>query len=453
MINSIEIQVMKKVIKIFILLLIVAVFVGTIVFLYQKSKKSPKKVAIGTPFITDIVKKTVVTGAVIPRKEIEIKPQIIGIIDEIYTHAGDIVKEGDLIAKIKVTPNMVTLNNAETRFNQAKIALEDAMATYERQKKFYDESFNDGHLVIQNSNPHMVKLSSALFKLDKARLILEDEEKGYERQKMLLQKSIITPDEFQNTELALEKAKTDFKEANDNYQLIKEETLELIEQEYQKTNLALNKANAEFISARNNLQLIKEGVTDENVDDANTLIRSTTDGMVLDIMVKEGNLVIESSTSNVGTTVAVVADMNDMIFEGSIDESEIGKIKEGMELILTIGAIENRTFHATIEYIAPKGKKVSGAVQFDIRAKLELRDSLFVRAGYSANADIVLDKKTGVLAVEEAWLQFEGEKTYVEVETQSQVFEKKEVTVGLSDSINIEIVSGLTENDKVRIPD
>ncbi len=443
---------MKKIIKIIILLIIVAIFVGTIVFLYQKSKKSPKIFAIGKPFVTDIVKKTVVTGAVIPRKEIEIKPQIIGIIDEIYLQAGDTVKEGDLIAKIKVTPNMVTLNNAETRFDQARIALEDARVTHKRQKGFYDESFNDGHLVLHKSNPHMIKLNGALFKLEKARLILEDKEKAYAKQKMLLQKSIITPDEFRNVELTLKKAKSDLKEAIDNHQLVKEETLKIIEQEYQKAELALNKANTEFISARNNLQLIKEGVTEGNVEKANTLIRSTTDGMILDVIVKEGNLVIESSTSNVGTTVAVVADMTDMIFEGSIDESEVGKIKEGMELILTIGAIENRTFHATIEYIAPKGKKVSGAVQFNIRAKLKLKDSVFVRAGYSANADIVLEKKNGVVAVEEAWLQFKDEKSYIEVETQPQVFEKREVMVGLSDSINIEIVSGLTKEDRIKIP-
>ncbi len=443
---------MKRLLKFLILLLILGVFAGTLFFLYQKSKKKPIVYDTGTPFVMTIVKKTVVTGTVIPRKEIEIKPQIIGIIDEIFVQAGDVVRKGDLIARIRINPNMVTLNNAENRLEQARLALEDARITHQRQKGFYQSSFNDGHLVLQNANPFMIKLNSALFKQQKAELVLEDAKAEVQKQKLLMEKGVISKETLADYELTLKKAVSDFEEAKDNYQLVREETLKIIEQDYQKADLALKKAEAEYSAARNNLQLIREGVTEKNMEDANTLIRSTTDGMVLDVAVKEGNLVIESSTSNVGTTVAVVADMNDMIFEGSIDESEVGKIKEGMPLILTIGAIEDEKFDATIEYIAPKGKKVSGAIQFDIRARLKLKKSQFVRAGYSANADIVLEKKEEVLAVKERWIRFDEGKSFVEIETAPQVFKRMEIEVGLSDGLNIELLAGIDKDQPIKIP-
>lgn len=443
---------MKRIIKFGVVVLIGVVFIGTLVFLYQKSREVPVIFEIGEPFVTDIIKKTVVTGTVIPRKEIEIKPQIIGIIDEIYVNAGDLVEKDDLIAKIRVTPNMVTLNNAETRLNQAKIALEDARITYEREKKFYQNSFNDGHLVLQNSNPAMIKLNTSLFSLENAKLDLEDAESEFANQKKLLAKGFTSSDEYQNAKLSLKKAQSDYKEAIENHHLVREETLETVEQEFQKAKLSFNKAQEEFVAAKNNLNLIKDGVSEDKAERANTLIRSTTDGMILDVAVKEGSLVIESSTSNVGTTVATIADMNDMIFEGSIDESEVGKIKEGMELILSIGAIEKETFKATIEYISPRGKKVSGAVQFDIRAKLILKESIFVRAGYSANADIVLEKRPKVLAIEERWLQFDKDKPFVEVESDSRQFEKKPIKVGISDGLKIEVLSGIAQKDRIKIP-
>jgi HlyD family secretion protein len=443
---------MKRFLRIFVLILVLAVFAGTLVFLYQKSRKKPVIFETGEPFITTIIKKSVVTGTVIPRKEIEIKPQIIGIIDKIYVQAGDEVKKGDLIARIRITPNMVTLNNAENRLEQAKIALDDARITHNRQKGFYESSFDDGQLVLQKANPFMIKLNSALFKLQKAKLVLEDARDEYKKQKLLLEKAIISAETLSDVELSRKKARSDYEGAKDNFQLVKEETLKTIEQDYQKTGLALKKADAEFIAARNNLQLIKEGVTEKNVEHANTLIRSTTDGMVLDVAVKEGNLVIESSASNVGTTVAVVADMSDMIFEGSIDESEVGKIREGMRLILTIGAIEKESFNALIEDIAPKGKKVSGAIQFDIRARLKLKKTLFVRAGYSANADIVLERRENVLAVKEGWIHFDKGRPFVEIETQPQVFVKRKIEVGLSDGLNIEVTAGLDKTQRIKIP-
>jgi len=207
----------------------------------------------------------------------------------------------------------------------------------------------------------------------------------------------------------------------------------------------------EVESAENNLELIREGQTKETGNETNTLIRSTIDGMVLDVPVEEGNSVIESNTFNDGTTIASVADMGEMIFKGNIDETEVGKIREGMNLILTIGAIEEESFNARLEHISPKGVEENGAIQFEIRADVQLKETSFIRAGYSANADIVLDRRDSVMVIQESLLQFDEDTAYVEVETGSQQFEKKVVEIGLSDGINIEVLSGLTKEENIKI--
>lgn len=356
---------MKKFIKIFILVVILGIFVFTIYFLYNKSQAKPVVFETTTPIHTDIIKKTVATGSVVPRKEIEIKPKVSGIIEEIYVVEGNIIREGDLIAKVKIIPNMVNLNNAESRLNRAKIALQNAERNYNRQKELYDSK------VI---------------------------------------------------------AKTDF---------------EAYELEYKN-------ALEELESAENNLELIKEGQTRSKSKVTNTLITSTISGMVLDVVVETGNSVIESNTFNEGSTIAVIADMGEMIFEGKVDESEVGKIKEGMDLIMTIGALDNIDFHAVLEHISPKGVEENGAIQFEIRAAVKLIDSVFVRAGYSANASIVLDRRDSVLAISESLLQFENDSAFVEVETTPQVFEKRFVETGLSDGIHVEVLSGINGDDKIK---
>lgn len=357
---------MKLFFKILSMLLILVVFGGTLVFLYHKSQKKPIIFETQTPYVTNIVKKTVATGSIVPRKEIEIKPQVSGIVEEIYVEAGDKLKKNDLIAKIKIIPNMISLNNAEARFNQAVINLEDTKRESDRRYKLY-------------------------------------------------KKRIISTSEYQEYEMAY------------------------------------NSAREELDAAENNLQLIREGVTKNPGDETNTLIRSTIDGMILDIPVKEGKSVIETNNFNEGTTIAVVADMKEMIFKGKVDESEVGKIKPGMNLILSVGAIEKEKFNAELEYISPKGVEEEGAIQFEIRAKVNLKESHFIRAGYSANADIVLEKRNSVLAVKESLLQFEGEKVFVEVENGPRQFKKKYIELGLSDGINIEIISGLSKDAKIKV--
>ena len=356
---------MKTVLKVLLGIVIVSIFVYTIYFLYQKSQAKPVVFETTQPVIGNVVKSTVATGSVVPRKEVEIKPQVSGIIEELFVEAGQTIKKGDLIARIKIIPDMVNLNNAQSRLNRAKISYDDA-------------------------------------------------KKQYERQNDLLEQGVIARAAFETYELA-------FKTAGE-----------------------------EVEAAENNLQLIKEGQTKKDVQTTNTLVRSTVEGMVLDVPVEIGNSVIESNTFNAGTTIASVADMGDMIFEGKIDETEVGKIKEGMPLILTVGAIDDATFKATLAHISPKGVEENGAIQFEIKANIELRSDHFIRAGYSANAAVVLGRADSVLTIPESLLQFEGDSSFVEVETGPQQFEKRFVKTGISDGINVEVKSGLTTDDKVK---
>ena len=358
---------MKKFFRILLYVIIGVVFIGTIGFLYQKSQPQEKIYEIEKPFITDIENKTVATGTIIPRKEVEIKPRVSGIVTEIYVEPGKVLKEGDLIAKVTVVPDMVSLNNAEARLEQAKISKKDAQRKYDRQKSLFD-------------------------------------------------KGVIPVADLEQAEIALKNAES------------------------------------ELDAAENNVNLIKEGVSAKKGSLTNTLIRSTIDGMVLDIPVEQGNSVIESNTFNDGTTIAVVANMNEMIFEGKIDESEVGKIREGMPLKLTVGALENVTYDAVLEYIAPKGEEEEGAVKFKIKAAVELKKDYFIRSGYSATADIVLERKDSVMAIKESLIKFEdeGDSVYVEVETEPQQFEKRYIDVGISDGINIEVLSGLEKDTRLK---
>ena len=358
-------SILKKIAKIFGLTLLAAVFIGTLVFLYQKSQAKPDVFEIQKAQVTNIVKKTVATGSVIPRKEIEIKPQVSGIVEEIFIEAGKKIKEGDVIARVKIIPDMVNLNAAESRVNRAKLNMEDARIDFDRQT-------------------------------------------------VLFGKQVISKEEFQ------------------------------------KAKLAFNSAKEELEAADNNLELIRKGVTKSSATTTNTLIRSTIKGMVLDVPVKEGFSVIQANTFNAGTTIAIIADMNDMIFQGKVDETEVGKIKEGMNIELTIGAIESEKFNAVLKYIAPKGLVDNGAIQFDIKADVKLKENQFIRSGYSANANIVLDKRDSVLAIPEGLLKFQKDSAFVEVESLPQKFEKRFVKTGISDGINIEIISGISKTDRLK---
>jgi HlyD family secretion protein len=358
---------MKTAIRIIIGVLIAVIFIGTIVFLYKKSQKKPEVFQTQSPVITNIIRKTVATGSVVPRREIEIKPKVSGIIEELYVEPGAKIRRGDKIARIRIIPNMVSLNAAESRVARAKLSLDNAQTDYNRYQELYS-------------------------------------------------KKVVPISDFQKYELAWRNAKEELKDA------------------------------------QNNLDLIKEGQTRAAGQATNTIVTSTIEGMILAVPVEVGKSVIESNTFNDGTTIATVADMGEMIFKGKIDETEVGKLHEGMPLILTIGAIDNFTFDAALEHISPKGVLENGAIQFEIKAAVKLKDDVFVRAGYSANADIVLQRVDSVLAIGENLLQFEKDSAFVEVEKTPGQFEKKFIKTGLSDGINIEVKSGLKKEDKIKVP-
>jgi HlyD family secretion protein len=358
---------MKKVLIGLFVLVFVALSVWLGYYFYNKSNTDPIVYQTEAPFETDIVKKAVATGSIVPRREVDVKSQVSGVVEDLYVEAGQVVKKGQLLAKIRIVPNIVSVNSAENALETARINFDEAKRELARYDQLYEQ-----------------------------KVIPEQEYRKY---------------------------KADYS--------LKREALQ---------------------SAENNLQLVREGASKRS-GQASNLVYSTIDGMLLDVPVKVGTSIIERNNFNEGTTIATVADMRSLIFEGKIDESEVGKLKENMDLLLTIGAIEGRVFNAKLEYIAPKGVLEEGAIKFPIRAKVMLDEKDFIRAGYSANADIVLDKRQNVLAVKESMLMFEKEGTYVEVEKAPQVFEKRAVKTGLSDGINIEVVSGLQKSEKIKVPD
>lgn len=359
---------MKRVVTIVIIIVICISFVGALYYLYQKNQEDPTVYETEQASIQSIVKKTVATGNIVPKEEVLIKPNISGIIDEIYIEAGERIKAGDLIAKIRVIPNVSALQSAKNSVATAKIDL-------------------------------------------------DAEKKTYERQKALFEKGVISANEFENIDAA-------YKQAEQNYR-----------------------------SAQQNYEIVKTGTTSGLGSAANTLIRSTVQGMVLDVPVKEGNQVIESNNFNDGTTLAVLADVNEMIFEGKVDESEVGKIKENLPLEVTVGAIENKTFDAVLDYIAPKGVEDNGAIQFNIKGTLNKADTTFIRAGLSANASIILARANDVLAIKEALVQFDPktQQPFVEVQTGDQEFKRQDLELGISDGINVEVKNGISKDDKIKV--
>jgi len=359
---------MKKSVTIFILIFIVATFSGAMYYLYSKNAEDPVVYTTESPTRLTIIRKTVATGSILPVEEVLIKPNISGVIEEIYVEGGDILKTNDLIAKIRVIPNLSALNNANNAIKTAKIAV-------------------------------------------------DDQERNYNRQKSLFNKGVISKQELERADVTYQQALQSYKAAKQNY------------------------------------DIVKTGSTRGLGSSANTLIRSTISGMVLDMPVEVGNQVIESNNFNEGTTIAALADVNNMIFEGKVDESEVGKIKEGLPLEIVVGALENLTFEAELDYIAPQGKLENGAVQFEIKGTLKKQDTTFIRAGLSANASIILAKVDSVLSIKEALLQFDSEtkKPFVEIKNGNSDFVRKDVKLGVSDGINVEILDGLTMEDEIKV--
>jgi HlyD family secretion protein len=356
---------MKKIFRYLLIALVALLFIGTFVFLYKKSR--PKEIKYQELQVenADIRRTTVVTGKIQPRDEVNIKPQINGIISELYKEAGQEVKENEIIAKLKVIPDMNSLSSAQSRVRLADINLKQAQTNYEREKALYDQ-----------------KLVSA--------------------------------------------------------------------DEYEKVLQALNQAKEERAAAKDALEVIRDGVSSSNKTGSSTLVRSTISGLILDIPVKVGNSVIQANTLNEGTTVATVANMNDLIFDGNIDETEVGSLTEGMPVIITIGALQDYSFDATLEYISPKAVENNGTNQFEIKAAVVVPPGQTIRSGYSANAEIVLQEVAQVLSVPESALEFAGDSTFVYVKGEGADYVRTPVKTGLSDGLRIEIKEGLSLGQTVR---
>lgn len=358
---------MKKVIKYIVVVLIVAVFAGTFVFLYKNSQPEEIRYQELPAQKQDIARTTVLTGKIVPRNEVNIKPQINGIIAEIFKEAGQMVQQGEVIARLTVIPDMNSLSAAQSRVRLSEINLKQAQTNFDREKALFDKN-----------------LISA--------------------------------------------------------------------EEYEKTEQALSQAKEEYAASQESLEVIRDGVSSKNATSSSTLIRSTITGLILDIPVKVGNSVIQANTLNDGTTVATVANMSDLIFEGQIDETEVGSLYEGMPLTITIGALKDYTFDASLEYISPKAVENNGANQFKVKAAVKVDSEHTIRSGYSANAQIDLEKATDVLTVPESALEFEKNESYVYRKADDGTYTKTKVETGLSDGVNIEIKDGLSEGDTVRGP-
>jgi HlyD family secretion protein len=350
-----------------ILGIVVVLFAVALVWFAKKNKKSIVEYETEKPFKTTIVKKTVATGKVIPLEEIEIKPQITGIIDKVMLLEGSKVKKGDLIAVVRVVPNEQSLISAKGRVDNSKIRLANAKITYNRNKNLFD-------------------------------------------------RGVIARSAYESVELTYNQAKQDLKNAQNDY------------------------------------MIIKRGFTGSG-GAANTNIIAQMSGTILEIPVKEGDQVIQSNNFNAGTTIASIADMSKMIFEGKVDESEVGRLVKGTEIEVSIGAIEGIKFPAKLNFIAPKGTEEAGAVQFKIKADVSLDDKFFIRAGYSANADIVLVKRDSVLSIKEALLRFDKktEAPYVEVKTGEGTFKKVTLKLGTSDGVNVEVLEGIAIEDEIKV--
>ena len=362
---------MKKYSKLIIAAVIALIFIGTFVFLWQKSQ--PKEIVYNefTPAMNEVKKTTIITGKIEPRNEVNIKPQISGIITQLMKEPGQYVQQGEVIAKVKVIPDMGQLSSAEARVRLAEINQQQAQIDYERQKKLYD-------------------------------------------------KQLVSADEFE------------------------------------KIRQKLRQTKEEIVAAQDALQVVRDGVSKSNASASSTLVRSTISGVILDVPVKVGNSVILSNTFNDGTTIASVANMNDLIFRGNIDETEVGQLVNDMPMKITIGALQDLKFDAALEYISPKAVESNGANQFEIKAAVKLAEGGKIRSGYSANAEIVLSSANKVLSVPESAIEFSGDSTFVYVikgEGKEKTYERTQVTTGLSDGVNIEIKKGLTVKDKVRGPE
>lgn len=408
---------MKKGCLIVALVVIGLMSIGLIYYFLVQNQKDPIVYEYVKPEVEDIIKKAVASGSIKPRKEVNIKPQVSGVIDKLYVEAGEIVKKGQKLALIKLIPSEVNINSAKSNLELAKIRYNNAIREVERQRKI-------------NSQKLDIQQAEANYKVAAKELT---------RQESLHEQGVISDQDMLQFQLDAELKKNTL----DNIKITSTNNLASLE-------IDVEIRKQELDAARNNLQLLREGKTSNSKQIAN-IVNSTMDGMVLDVPNEEGSSVVERNNFNEGTNIAIIADMGSLIFEGTIDESDVGKLKVGMPLVLKVGAIANEEFNGILEFIAPKGTEEEGTVNFKIKADIQNDNSnTFLRAGYSANADIILERKDKVVAINERDIIFKDDKTFVELVKGDQEFEEVEITTGLSDGVLIEVISGIDTTTQIK---
>lgn len=376
---------------------------------YFYSQRDAKEADVQTvkAEITDVIKKAVATGSINPRQEVNIKPQVSGVVDRLYVEAGALIKKGEKIARIKLIPSEVNINSAQSNVELARLQVQNAERELSRQKSVSNKKLD-------------IEASKAAY---------ENAQTEFERNKKLYEDGVISQTEFNRFKLDVEVNET----AYENAKITSSNTLSSFE-------ASLDIRRQELNAAISNLQLLREGAT-KNSKQVSNIVVSTLDGMILDIPVKEGASVIERNTFNEGTSIAVIADMSNLIFEGKVDEADVGKLKENMPLELKVGAIDDVKFDALLEFISPKGVEEEGTIKFVVKAAIkEYSEDVFLRAGYSANADIILDKRDSVLAINERDIIYAGDTTFIELVKGEDELEKIEIDLGLSDGILVEVL-------------
>lgn len=385
-------------------------------YFYSQSKKDPVEYEYVSLVKDNVIQKTVATGSIKPRREVQIKPQVSGIVDQIFVEAGEIVAKGQRLAKIKLIPSPVNINNAESSVELARIRYKQAQREFERQREVFDKNLDIAAAQVNYNNA----------------------QKESERSAGLFAEGVISDQENNATQLDLSVSEAEL----GNARIVAGNNLKQFQSDVEV-------ARQELDAAVTNLQLLREGASRKYGQISNEIV-STVDGMVLDVPVEEGSSVIERNNFNEGTSIAVVADMKSLIFEGKIDESEVGKLRENMPLELTIGAIEDHKFEAILEHIAPQGVLEEGTVKFEVKADIKPSEEVFLRAGYSASADIILDRRDSVLTIFERDIIFSGDTTFVELQLNDEEIERHQIEIGLTDGIRAEVLSGLGDEQKIR---
>ncbi|MFK8104098.1 MAG: efflux RND transporter periplasmic adaptor subunit [Saprospiraceae bacterium] len=397
-------------------LLLLLITLGLGYYFTQDSGDEPDRLETIKPKIDDIISKTVATGAIKPRQEVLIKPQVSGVIEQLYVEPGQIIKKGSKLAKVKLVPSEVNINSAQSSVELSKIRFKAAERELERQTQIYNQKLD----------------------VEDAKINYENAKREETRQRSLFDEGLISEVDYNRFKVDMEVRKASL----DNAEIAAKNNLRQFAADVDIRKQEMN-------AAIDNLQLLREGAT-RNSGQVSNIVVSTVSGMLLDVPVEVGSSVIERNNFSEGTTIASVANMSSLIFEGNVDESDVGKLKEGMPLEMTVGAVENKKFAATLEYISPKGVIEEGTVKFEVRAAVKPTDDTFLRAGYSASADIILDRKDKVVVINERDLILKNDSTFVELKT-ADGFKRTYVKTGLSDGILVEITNGIDTSSQIKV--